>query len=290
MKNRLLLLFALFFFTVCVYGDSIPVISGALENVHSISSVKDFVSYWEILLFVFSLLMVVPFVYIGYLKHHRIPEEKLPYHFKGEYTAKDIIAYIEGLEILFGKRFLRFRKSLEQYDKDSAGDLSKHAEVIDSIIFCIQLNGRRRWTVFWDASDTFLKVIILLFPIIGVFVIIISDIYFDVAGLLLSWIPVIISMPVMLIIFSWFLQFSQYIIKRRGKSVPALSLAFFAVEALINSHVERSFDHKTGNYFYYTTIHQYNNLVNARFGFSSVSVPTSSSIYGNLMEQAISDN
>lgn len=286
---RIRLLFALSFFTIYVFGGSIPVTPIPLENVHSISSIRDFVSYWDILLYILCLLLVVPFVYIGYLKKNRIPHKHIPYHFKGEYTAKYIIEYLEGLEILFGKKFHKFKKSIKQYNKDSAGDLRKHAEVINSIMLCIKLNGRKRLSVFWDSSDTFLKFIILLLPMIGVTVVLISHIYFGLGALVMSLGSMIFIMPVMLIIFSYFLQFSQYIFRKRGKTLPALSLAFFAVEALVNRNVVRSFDNKTGEFFYYSTVHKYNNEVNAASGFSSIHVQTSSSIYGNLNDQAIGE-
>jgi hypothetical protein len=283
MKNRLVLLLVLTIFTIGVFGSSVP------ENVNSILSIKDTVSYWIVLLYILCLLIVIPFVYIGYLKNYTISDKKMPYHFKGDYNAKHIIAYVAELETLFGKRFLKFKKSIEQFDMDSAGNLSKHAEVIDSIILCIKLNGRKRLTVFWDFSDTFLKVIILLLPIIGVAVVLISNIYYELVGLILSLVSMIFLLPIILIMFSYFLQFTQYINRKRGKTLPALSLAFFAMEALLNRNVARSFSNRTGDYFYYTTIHNYNNLVNAKSGFSDVYVRSSSSIYGNLEEQSLGE-
>lgn len=283
MKNRLILLWVLSLFTIYVFGSTIP------ENAHSILSIKDLVSYWNVLLFIFCLLVVIPFVYIGYLKNYAVPDKKVLYHFKGEYNAKHIIAYVEELEILFGKRFLKFKKSIEQYDKNTAGDLRKHSEVIDSIILCIKLNGRKRLTVFWDFSDTFLKVIILLLPMVGAVIVLISNTYYGLIGFILSLVSMIFLLPIILIMFSYFLQYTQYVFRKRGKTLPALSLAFFAMEALLNRNIVRSFNHKTGDYFYYTIIHNYNNLVNAKSGFSDVYVRTSSSIYGNLEEQSLGE-
>lgn len=283
MKNRLILLWVLSLFTIYVFGSTIP------ENAHSILSIKDLVSYWNVLLFIFCLLVVIPFVYIGYLKNYAVPDKKMLYHFKGEYNAKHIIAYVEELEILFGKRFLKFKKSIEQYDKDTAGDLRKHSEVIDSIILCIKLNGRKRLTVFWDFSDTFLKVIILLLPLIGAVIVLISNTYYGLIGFILSLVSMIFLLPIIPIMFSYFLQYTQYVFRKRGKTLPALSLAFFAMEALLNRNIVRSFNHKTGDYFYYTIIHNYNNLVNAKSGFSDVYVRTGSSIYGNLEEQSLGE-
>jgi hypothetical protein len=232
---------------------------------------------------------VVPFVYIGFLRNHTISNANISYHFKGEYNANQLIEYVEELEILFDKRFLKFKKLLDQFDKDSEGDLRKHAEVIDSILFCIKLNGRKKLAAFWDTSDAFLKVIILLLPVIGVNVVLISYFYFGVSGLVLSLIPVIIILPLILVIFSYFLRFSRYIFRKRGKAIPALSLALFAVDALIDRKVVRSFDKIRREYFYYTEIHKYNNLVNEDAHIRGVVVQTSSSIYGNLKELAGSD-
>ena len=130
---------------------------------------------------------------------------------------------------------------------------------------------------------------ILLLPLIGAIVVLISHIYFGLGGLVMSLVPMIFIMPVILIIFSYFLKFSQKIFRKRGKPFPALSLAFLAVEALINTHIARSFDNKTGDHFYYTKIHENNNEVNSKSGFSKVYVQTSSDIYGNLKEQAIGE-
>lgn len=270
-------------------ADSISINPGTLENLDSISSIKDMVPYWDVMLYIVCLLILVPLVYIGYLKNHTIPNQQMPFHFKGEYNAKDIIEHVEELEIIFGKKFPTFKKSIEQFNNDSECDIRKHAEVINSILICIKLNGRKRLTVFWDFSDTILKVMILLLPLIGAIVVFISHIYFGVVGLVMSLIPMLFIMPVILILFSYFLKFSQKIFRKRGKPKPALSLAFLAVEALINTKIVRSFDNKTGDYFYYTRIHENNNQVNAKIGLSKVYVKTSSDMYGNLKEQAIGE-
>ncbi|HSH19203.1 MAG TPA: hypothetical protein VLA03_02045, partial [Draconibacterium sp.] len=173
--------------------------------------------------------------------------------------------------------------------KDTEGDLRRHSEIINSALLCIKLNGRKRLTVFWDFSDTILKVMILLLPLIGVIVILISHIYFGVVGLVMSLIPILFIMPFIFIIFSWFLRISQNIFRKNGNPLPALSLAFLAVEALINSHVARSFDNETRDYYYYTRIHKYNNEVNAKSGFSKVYVQTSSEIYGSMKELTIGE-
>lgn len=270
-------------------ADSISINPDTFENLDSISSIKDMVPYWDVMLSIVCLLILVPFVYIAYLKNHTIPNKQMPFHFKGEYKARDILEHVEELEIIFGKKFSTFKKSIKQFDNDSECDISEHSEVINSILICIKLNGRKRLTVFWDFSDTMLKVMILLLPLIGAIVILISHIYFGLGGLVMSLIPMLFIMPVILIIFSYFLKFSQNIFRKRGKPKPALSLAFLAMEALINTKIARSFDNKSGDYFYYTKIHENNNEVNANSGFSKVYVQTSSDMYGNLKEQAIGE-
>jgi hypothetical protein len=144
-------------------------------------------------------------------------------------------------------------------------------------------------TVFWDTSDTFLKVIILFLPIIVISIILISNIYFGLSGLVLSFVPMIIILPLILVIFSYFLQFSLYIIRKRGKILPALSLAIFSVDALIDRKVVRSFDKITKEYFYYTEVHKYNNLVNVDSHLRGDYIQTSSSIYGNLNELTLGE-
>lgn len=258
-------------------------------SIDLVSSIKDLLSYWDFLLFIASLLIVVPFVYIGYLKNHTMPDKKLPYHFGGEYTARDIIKHIEDLEVTLGKKFSKFKKLIELFDKDTEGDVRRHSEIINSALLCIKLNGRKRLVAFWDLSDAMLKVIILLLPLVIATIVFISYIYYGLVGFILSLIPILFITHGILIVFSYFLKISQNLFRKKGKPFPALSLAFLAVEALINSHVSRSYDSTTKNHYYFTMIHKYNNEVNAKSGFSKVHVLTSSEIYGSMEELTIGE-
>lgn len=289
MTRKLEILLTFSVISLCALGSSIHNVPNLEEQVDAISLISQSVSYEDILLGIFSLLILIPFVYLVYLRYHELSDTNKSYHFNGEYNAKRLIEYVEELEIKFGKRFSRFKKSIELYDKDSAGNLEKHAEVIDSIFFCIKLNGRKRLAAFWDTSDIFLKVLILMLPTIGVLVVLISHIYFGLSGFLLSCVLMIFILPINLLIFSYFLQFSQYLYRKSGKALPALSLALFAVDALIDSKVVRSFDQKTMDYFYFTMVHQYNNMVNIDSLKRGGYIQTSSSIYGNLKEQAVGE-
>ncbi len=289
-KLRLLLIFS--FFVICVYGNTFQIALNPILNIDYILFQKNMFSYWDIIVYVLILFILIPFFYIGYLKNHKILEKYKLYHFEGKYNAantKDIVEYIEKLEILFGKRFSKFKNLVELFGKNQTEDKKMYAEVIESILFCIKLNGRKRWNVFWDFSDRFFKVIILMLPIIGAFVVIMSEIYFGITGLVLSIAVTIFSIPFILIIFSSVLKFSQYIFRKRGKALPALSLAYFALEALINTNIARAYDKNTDSYYYYTTIHEYNNLVNSKSGFGGVHVGTSSSIIGNIQEQSLGE-
>ncbi len=288
MKFKLRLLLSLLLF-ICALANSIPVVAGGQVPVDSITSVGTSVAYWDILLSILCLMILVPFVYIAYLKKRIIPDNRITYSYKGGYDAKNIIEFVKDIELVLGKRFSKFKKAIEQYNKDSEEDLSIHAEVIDSVLFCIKLNGKKRLTVFWNFSDTFLKYIILLLPILGVSIVLISYLYFGLTGFVWSLSSCIFILPISLIIFSYFLQFSKYIFKKRGKAVPALNIAFFAMEALINWNVERTLNKKTGEYYYYTTVHEYNNEVNSDAHLRGDSIITSSSIYGNLKEHSMGE-
>ena len=253
---------------------------------------QDFFSYWDIILSILILFVLIPFIYIGYLKRLKLSEKNELYHFPGEYNANEvneIIDYIEKLEKLFGKRFSNFKNLLVKFEKDPAEDKRVYVEAIESIIFCIKLNGERRLKVFWNLSDSFLKILIFMLPITSVIIVIISEIYFDLTGLVFSIIATIFSWPFILINFSSFLKISQNIFRKKGTSLPALSLAYFALDALINSHVSRAYDKKTETYYYYTTIHKYNELVNEDFKFSSYHIPTSGEILGDLSKQALGE-
>lgn len=251
-----------------------------------------FISYWDIILGILSVFFLFPFLYIVYLKRLRIPKETEIYYFPGEYDANDaneIIAYIEKLEISFGKRFSNFKNLLAEFEKDPVKDKRMYVETAESILFCIQLNGQKRLNVFWNVSDIFLKSMIFMLPIASVIIVTISEIYFGFIGLIFSTIISIFCIPFLLIIFSSFLKVSQYICRKRGNTFPALSLAYFALDALINSHVSRAYDKKTGTYFYYTTIYKYNDLVNSGFKFSSYHILTSSEILGDLSKLALGE-
>jgi hypothetical protein len=253
---------------------------------------QDFFSYWDIILGILILFVLIPFIYIGYLKRLKISEKKELYHFPGKYDANkanDIIDYIEKLESLFGKKYTRFKNLLVKFEKDPTEDKRVYVEAIESIIFCIKLNGERRWKVFWSISDSFLKILIFMLPITSIIIVIISEMYFDLTGLVFSIIATIFSWPFILIIFSSFLKISQNIFRKKGISLPALSLAYFALDALINSHVSRAYDKKTETYYYYTTIHKHNELANADFKFSSYHIPTSGEILGDLSKQALGE-
>jgi len=290
MINRLRLLLALSFIVISVLGNTLQV--NTFVKLDCILLQQNLFSYWDIILCILILFILIPFIYIGYLTRLKIPEKNKLYHFEGEYNANktnDIIGYIEKLEILFGKRFSKFKNLLVQFEKDPTEDKRMHVEVIESILFCIKLNGQKRWNVFWNLSDSFLKAMILMLPITGVIIVIISENFFGLTGLVFSIIATIFSLPFILILFLSFLKLSQYIFRKRGNTLPVLSLAYFALDALINSNVSRAYDKKTETYFYYTTIQKYNNLVNAKFGFSSVYIRSSSSILGDLKEQALSE-
>jgi ABC-type multidrug transport system fused ATPase/permease subunit len=259
-------------------------------SIDSVSTIIGIVSYWDILLYIACMLIVVPFIYIGYLKIHIVTEEQLPFHFGGEYTAKDIIKHVEGLEKAFGKKFSKFKRLMELLDKNPEGDLRKHSEIINSALLCIKFNGRKRLAVFWESSDTMLKVIILLLPLIVVTIVFISNIYYGLGGVIMSLVPMVFIVPVILTTFSNFLRISQNIFRKKGNPLPALSLANLATDALINTHIVRSFDKESKEHFYYTRIHKYNNEANAEVGFlSKVYVRTSSEIYGSMQELTIGE-
>jgi hypothetical protein len=61
------------------------------------------------------------------------------------------------------------------------------------------------------------------------------------------------------------------------------------LDALINSHVSRAYDKKSETYYYYTTIHKFNNLVNEDFTFGNYHILTSSDILGDLKKQALGE-
>ncbi len=275
MRIKLGLLFILSLFTISVYGNSYTA-----EQLFTITSIKNSMTYWEILLDILYIFLLTPLVYLAYLRFFERPDKFKPYYFKGEYNANSIIDYIEKLEVLLQKSFPKFKNSIVKCNEDSSGNIGLYAEAIDSNIFCIKLNGKKRLTVFWNFSDSFLKVIILLLPIIGALIVFVSYIYWGVVGLVFSIVLQIFIMPLMLVFFSYLLQFCQYIFRKVGTDVFALNISLFAVEALINRNVVRTYDKKIGDYFYYSIITKYNNLVNVRSDITGVFSNPNSAISG----------
>ena len=92
MSNSLKILLALSFLSVNAFGSSV------LNIPNSISLTNISMSYWDIMLYVSSLLVVVSFIYLVYINSITIPDEHNIYIFSGEYNAKNIIKYIEKLE------------------------------------------------------------------------------------------------------------------------------------------------------------------------------------------------
>jgi hypothetical protein len=261
-STRLILLLILVFSSICVFAlptESLNIVSKVKPDV--LVSGSDL--YWAILLNTLYVFIVIPFVFIAYQGIKQIPNELEIYLFRGDYNAENIIKYIESFENRFGKKYTNFKKSIEKCSKDSGVEIENHSETIDNNLFCIKLNGRKRLQVFWDCSDWFLKTFLLSLPIIGIILIVISYHYFNLTGLILSMVSLLIIIPLYLIFISSMLSFFRYIFRILHREQPALSITKFALESIINFNVKRAFDNKKREYFYYSTIHMYNNEVNA---------------------------
>lgn len=281
------LLITVFGFVCVGYTDtSRPILA---TNTGSFFFIFDTLSYWDILLYLAGMFLVVFVAYIIYLTKYVISNDLQPYYFNKPYTVAGIVAYLEELESHVGKKFPLLKSFIMHLEKNPTNSIRKHAEIIDSILLCIKFNGRSRWHLFWYFADPMLKIMILSLPLIAAMVILLSYIYFGLAGLLLSFLPVIVMIPVIIISFSGFLSLVRYIFRKNENYSPAFNLAFIALEALINTHVSRSRNKKTGEHFYYTEIHKYNSIVNAQFAFSDIYLPTSSDLYGDLNSMTIGE-
>lgn len=247
---RFYLSILLIFTTFCIYG----------ENAQAILNSDDAVAYWDILKVILGFYTVSPFVYIIYLRLHSKKNDL--YHFKGEYIATDIVNYIEKMEVAFDKKYPNFKTSIKECEINSEDGLYDYSEAINNNLFCIKLNGRKRFRAFWDCSDKYLKIIILSIPIVGIALVVISNLYFGITGLVLSLIALLIAIPIYFTLLSWCLKFFRFLFKVLHLDVPAISASYFSLESIINRNAERAFDSQKGEYFYYSTIHKYNNLVN----------------------------
>ena len=260
-STRLYLLLTLVFCSLYVFADISKESLDNMGNSNLIASGTDL--YWTILLNTFYVFIVTPFVFIGYLRIYKMPSHFDIYHFRGEYNVENIIKFIENFEDKFAKKFPNFKKSIENCGKDSGEEFGNYSEAINNNLFCIKLNGKKRIQVFWDCSNWFLKALILSLPIIGIILVVISSLYFNLTGLILSIVSLLILIPVYLTFLSYILSFFKYIFRITHNDLPALSVAQLALESIINFNVKRAFDSKKREYFYYSTIHKYNNGVNA---------------------------
>lgn len=261
-STRLIFLLTLVFCSLCVFADLPKESLDSMSKVNSDMLASDSDLYWTILFNTMYVFIVIPFVFIAYLRVYQIPEYLEIYHFRGEYNAKSIIKYIENFEDKFAKKFPNFKKTIENCGKDSGEEFENYSEAINNNLFCIKLNGRRRVRVFWDCSNWFLKALILSLPITGIILVVISYLSFNLTGLILSLVALLILIPVYLTFLSYILSFFKYIFRITHRELPALSVAHFAIESIINTNVKRAFDNDKREYFYYSTIHKYNNEVN----------------------------
>ncbi len=270
MKIKLQQLTILSFFLLIACSTSVSEKSYSFSQILFISAVQNTLSYAELLSYLGCVLLIVPFVYLAYLLNYTTPDRFKMYYFKGDYNAKNIIAYIEQLEAIFYKSFPIFKQSIEQCNQASKGNLRLYSEAIYSNIFCIKMNGRKRLSVFWEFADPFLKGMMVLLPIISVFIVLVTYFYWGVGILVFSLIFQIFLIPLMLVFFFYLLQIFQYVIKKTGKELPALNISLFALETLINRYVKRAFDKKSGEYFYYSTVTEFFSEVNVRSDITGV--------------------
>ncbi|MCW3789289.1 hypothetical protein [Plebeiibacterium sediminum] len=231
MRIKLQLLTILSLFSIFAYGSAAPEVSHYFGQIQLITDLKSTLSYTEFLSYLGCILVVVPFIYLAYLVNINTPDHFKLYYYNDNYNAKSIINYIEKLEAIFNKSFPIFKQSIEECNQVSKGHLRLYSEAINSNIFCIKMNGRKRFNVFWEFADPFLKSMILLLPIISLCIVVITYIYWGIGVLVISLIFQIFLIPLVLVFFYYLLQIFQFVINKTGKELPALKISLFALEA-----------------------------------------------------------
>ncbi|MCT4591632.1 MAG: hypothetical protein N4A71_27670 [Carboxylicivirga sp.] len=263
LSTRLIILLTFVFCSLGVFAaspedslDSVRKVSPGVLAMHS-----DI--YWAILLNTMYVFIALPFIFIVYLRLHPMPDHLEIYHLRGEYNAESIIKYIENFEDKFAKKFPNFKQTIKNCGKEAGDEFDNYSEAINNNLFCIKLNGRKRMQVFRDCSNWFLKALVLSLPITGIILLVLSYLFFNLTGLMLSLVPLVLLIPIYLTLLSSILSIFKYLFRITGKEIPVISVAQFALQSITNFNVKRAFDNKKKEYFYYSTIHMYNNDVNA---------------------------
>lgn len=206
---------------------------------------------------IFTLLL--PFLYLSYLKRRIVPESYSHYYIIGAYNANNVISQIERIEKAYNKTFPKFKKHILKYEQVTRNNLMKYSDKIDRKMFCVLLNGRKRFSVFFELADPFLKGIcsylILLFLLISIGVLLQYNAFAFLVSLFISFLLIY----AMIGFLTSFLEIFQFTLRKKAAYVGGVSLALFAINAVFKKNIKKKFDTSTGTYYYYpAVIYAYN--------------------------------
>jgi uncharacterized protein len=198
--------------------------------------------------------LILPFLYLFYLRKRRVSDELSPYYIQGQYNAENVVAQVERIEKAFDKKYPKLKKQIRKYESASRNKLIKYAHRIDQTLFCHLLNGRERGRLFWQMADPFLKGIIVYLVILLVGVSVSVLIENGVLGLLLGLFVSSLVFYALMSFLQSFIEMQQYVLRRNAKYLGGTSVALFALNTVLKKNIDRRFDHATQSYVYYPHI------------------------------------
>ncbi|MBN2611513.1 MAG: TPM domain-containing protein [Bacteroidales bacterium] len=217
-----------------------------------IKSLIDWETWYGIVLLIFTILL--PIVYLIYLRIRKVPDKYVHYFSTGEYNSKNLINQIEKIEMVYNTSYPNFKSEVLKYEHVSHRNLLKYESRIDNKLFCVLLNGRKRLKAFAETIDPFLTFIIFYLFILSIliFILLLSNF-----GLLISVVSLIVTSFIIFGLLSFlisFLQIQQFMLRKNAAYYGGVSLALFALNCLFKKNIGRKYNSTTDSYTYYPII------------------------------------
>ncbi len=225
--------------------DSIIKTYSGSKSIFYISNPKTLVIY-----LIISILLL-PFIYIKYLKRKKVPEKYSYYYIHGAYNKENLMAQIKNMEKALNQTFPKFKRLIEHYDYISKGNIIKYVSQIDSYMFCYLLNGRDRGKVFWELADPFLKFMGIYFISVGGIISLISLQHEGIFAFIFTMIVFVIAFFVLFSFLGPIIEISQYSLRKNEQNVSGISLAVFCLNTQFKRNIKKSYDSTSNSYHYY---------------------------------------
>ena len=242
--------------------DSISSYSSKSEN-------KEFVenSFSKELIYALILiLLLLPPVYLIYLKNRRVSDKYSHFYVKEGYDVKNLIEQVELMEERFNKKYSKFKKLIKRYDSITKGNLFKYSDKIDNQMFCYLLNGRNRYKLFWEMIDPFFLSISGFLISLAIIANIIVYIYHGWLGLFIGLIATSLIVYALISFLNSFVEMEQFALRKNKKYLGGVSVSLFAINALLKKNIKTTYNSTTNTYTYIPHIVFYTAASGSGFG------------------------